>query len=100
MHFYSLIFKSFSEWCDLNTRLSIPKTDTLPTALHSELLIQLKYSIAHYHILWLRQDLNLQLSDYDSETLPIELPSLYSNLFLQKIANTSPNRQTSSLQNK
>lgn len=26
----------FSEWCDLNTRLSIPKTDTLPTALHSD----------------------------------------------------------------
>lgn len=25
-----------SEWCDLNTRLSIPKTDTLPTALHSD----------------------------------------------------------------
>ena len=24
-----------SEWCDLNTRPSIPKTDTLPATLHS-----------------------------------------------------------------
>jgi hypothetical protein len=76
---FLLRFKdSFSEWCDLNTRLSIPKTDTLPTALHSENLMQFKYSPVNYLLsyLWLRQDLNLQLSDYDSETLPIELPSL------------------------
>ena len=39
--------------------------------------------------LWLRQDLNLQLSDYDSETLPIELPNQWRVLpTLQKLTNT------------
>ena len=31
----------FSEWCDSNTRLSIPKTDTLPPALHSDRQVEL-----------------------------------------------------------